>query len=119
VFAKDDHSMLLIEQENKILVHLEVIDIKNDEYAIWDASGQGVSGVSIAVSEGSWKSKLKAVDSCPPTFPLQDAFVMYARTFGLPEPATDGTPMDVWRRIQVELERRPKKKSFFSRLFSA
>ena len=42
VFEKDDRSMSLIETPERVLYHLEAIDIENDEYLFWDASGAGV-----------------------------------------------------------------------------
>ena len=47
VFEKDDRSMLLIERPDRLLYHLETIDIENDEYLFWDSTGAGVS-VSVA-----------------------------------------------------------------------
>ena len=67
-FEKDDKSMRLIENESRILSHLEAIDIENDEYVFWDASGEGVS---VAVSVGAFKSKLESVTSRPSGFPIQ------------------------------------------------
>jgi hypothetical protein len=115
-FAKDSQSMGLIEDSSRILGHCEGIDIENDEYVFWDTNGEGVS---VAVSVGAFKSKLEGVTSCPPTFPLHDAFISYAKTLGLPEAVAEGTPMDVWRRIRTELESRPKKRNFFSKLFAS
>jgi hypothetical protein len=114
-FEKDDHSMHLIEDSHRILYHFEAIDIENDEYVFWDANG---GGVSISVSVGAFKSKLVSVTSCPPAFPLHDAFVSYTKTLGLPESAAEGTPMDVLRMIHAELESRPKKRNFLSKLFA-
>ena len=115
VFEKDDKSMCLIENESRILSHLEAIDIEGDEYIFWDANG---GGVSVAVSVGAFKSKLESVTSCPSVFPIQDAFKAYAVSLGLSEAITEGTPMDAWLRIQTELAQRPKKRSYLSRLFS-
>jgi hypothetical protein len=42
VFEKDDKSIRLIENESRILYHLEAIDIENEEYVFWDSSGSGV-----------------------------------------------------------------------------
>jgi hypothetical protein len=108
--------MRLIEEEGLIVRQLEAIDIENDEYVFWDSNGDGVA---VAVSVGAFKSKLKSVASCPPAFPLHDAFISYAKTLGLPEAVAEGMPMDVWQRIQAELESRPKKRNFFSKLFAS
>lgn len=115
VFEKDEKSMLLVKEEGQILQQLEAIDIENDEYVFWDVSG---GGVSVAVLVGAFKGKLKSVTSCSPAFPIRDAFISYARTLGLPEAIAEGAPVDVWRRIQTELDVRLRKRSFLSKLFS-
>jgi hypothetical protein len=51
--------MRLIENESRILSHLEAIDIEGDEYIFWDANG---GGVSVAVSVGAFKSKFESGD---------------------------------------------------------
>ena len=107
VFEKDDHSMRLIESEDRILCDLEAIDIENDEYVFWDATG---TGVCIRVSVGAFKSKLESVSSCSTTYPIHDAFKLFAETLRLPESATDGEPMKVWRRIQEQF-REPSERS--------
>lgn len=33
--------MLLIERPDRLLYHLEAIDIENDEYLFWDSTGAG------------------------------------------------------------------------------
>jgi len=112
VFEKDDKSMRLAENENRILYHTEAIDIENDEYVFWDANG---AGVSVAVTP---TGKLESVTSILPAFPLQDAFKSYAASLGLAEVVADGEPMEVWRRIQAELAQRPRNQGFLRRLFS-
>jgi hypothetical protein len=114
-FEKDDQSMRLIEDSSRILYHCEAIDIENDEYVFWDANG---GGVSIAVAVGAFKSKLEGVTSCPAVFPVQDALILFAKTLGLPQAVTERAPMDVWNQIQAELQGRPKKRSFLSKMFS-
>jgi hypothetical protein len=114
VFEKDDQSMWQIEDPSSIGV-LEAIDIENGEYVFWDENG---NGVSIAASVTTFKSKIGDVTPCVSLFPLRDAFSLYAKTLSLPDFNVDGAPSEVWGRIQQELESRPKKRSFFSRLFS-
>jgi hypothetical protein len=41
-FEKDDHSMFLIEEPDRLLYHLEWIDIEDQEYIFWDSTGAGV-----------------------------------------------------------------------------
>ena len=102
-FENDDRSIRLIEEESGILYQLEAIDIGNHEYVFWDANGDGVT---IAVSVGAFKSSLESVSPSPAAFPIHDAFILYARSLGLPESAVEGTPVEAWRRIQVNLTRR-------------
>lgn len=101
-FEKDDRSMYLLESEERILYHLEAIDIENDEYVFWDAAGVGVR---ISVSVGAWKQKLESVSSCPAPFPLREAFEQYADSLGIIGLSVDGTPLEVWRRIQEQRKR--------------
>jgi hypothetical protein len=114
-FEKDNHSMRLIENESQVLRDLEGIDIEGDEYVFWDSNG---AGVSIAVSVGAFKSKLRSVTSSSPVFPLKDALKLYAESLGIQEAVGEGAPMDVWRRIQTGLAGLPKKQGFLARLFS-
>ena len=94
--------MHLIESEDRILYHVEAIDIENDEYVFWDATG---IGVEIGVSVGAFRSKLESVTSCQAPFPIQDAFKVVARSLELPESVADGVPEDVWNNIQSEVRK--------------
>jgi hypothetical protein len=114
VFEKDDRSMRQIEEPTRLHYHLEAIDIVNDEYVFWDANG---NGVSVAASVTTFKGKIGDLTSCVSHFPLRDAFNLYAKTLGLPDFDVDGPPNEVCRRIQREIEARPKKRGFLSRLF--
>jgi hypothetical protein len=113
VFAKDCQSMRIIEDPARIGI-LEAIDIINDEYVFWDASG---NGVSVAASEGAFTSKIGDVTSNDSLFPLRDAFTLYVKTLGLQDFDVDGTPSEVWARIEKEIGARPKKLNFLARLF--
>lgn len=115
VFEKDDNSMRLVKSESQILRDLEAIDIQNDEYAFWDVNG---AGVSVAVSVGAFKTKLESVKSSPAVFSIREAFTLYAKNLGLPETVIEGTPMDVWSRIQSDLAGRSQRRGFLSRLLS-
>ena len=101
-FENDDQSMRLIESEDRILHHVEAIDIENDEYVFWDATG---SGVRIVVSVDRFRSKLESVTSCQASFPIQHAFKVVARSLELPEPVADGAPEDAWNHIQAEVQK--------------
>ena len=117
VFEKDDNSMRLVENENRILYHMEAIDIENDEYVFWDADGAGVS-IVVTPTTTFETGKLERVTSSPPVFPLHDAFKLYAESLGISDVVAEGAPLDVWRRIQTELAGRPRKRGLIKRLFS-
>jgi hypothetical protein len=117
VFEKDDKSIRLIENESRILYHLEAIDIENEEYVFWDSSGSGVL-VTVTPIRIFKQGKLDKVASCQADFPVQDAFKAYATSLGLPEAVAEGAPTEAWGRIQQELAGRPKKRGFVSRLFA-
>ena len=106
--------MRLIENATRLNYHLEAIDIVNDEYVFWDANG---NGVSIAASVATFTSKIGDVTSSDSLFPLRDAFTLYAKTLGLQDCDVDGTPSEVWGRIQKEIGARLKKRNFLARLF--
>jgi len=46
-FERDDLSMLLVERPDRLLYHLETIDIETDKSFFWDSTGAGVC-VSVA-----------------------------------------------------------------------
>jgi hypothetical protein len=113
VFEKDGQSMQQIEDPSHIGT-LEAIDILNGEYIFWDANGDGVS---VAASVTTFKSKIGDVTPRVSLFPLRDAFTLYTKALGMADFDVDGPPAEVWRRIQKEIDARPKKRSFLSRLF--
>jgi len=92
--------MALIEDPGRVLRQLEAIDIQNDEYVFWDANGRGVT---ITVTVTAFTNKLNEIRSSAPAFPLQDAFLSYAKSLGLAGPLPEGLPIDVWRHIQSNL----------------
>jgi hypothetical protein len=47
-----------------------------------------------------------------------DAFALYAQTLNLSGVVFSGTPKEIWEDIQQQLQRRPKKSGFLSKLFS-
>jgi len=111
VFEKDDRSMRVIEDSDGILFWHEPIDIENDEYVFWDATGLGVQ---IKVSG----NKVMSVTSCAAPFPLGEAFATYTESLGLPRSVLEGQPVQIWKRIESEFKSRPKKRGWLSRVFS-
>jgi hypothetical protein len=110
-FERDDQSMFLITGQERIAYHCEAIDIENGEYVFWDSVGEGVC---VKVS----KNRVSGVTRCNPAFPLVDAFALYAQTLNLSGVVFSGTPKEIWEDIQQQLQRRPKKSGFLSKLFS-
>jgi hypothetical protein len=110
-FEKDDHSMRVIESRDRILFWHEAIDIENDEYVFWDATG---SGVKIEIG----RNRVLSVTPCAASAPLGEALATYAESLGLPTNVFEGQPIEIWRKIERELRSRPKKRSWLSRIFS-
>ena len=113
VFEKDDQSMLQIRDATSMDL-LEGVDILHGEYIFWDADG---NGVSITASKIGFKLEISEATSCAALFPLQDAFALYAKKSGFSNFVVDGSPNEVWNRIQKEIAARPKRPSLLSRLF--
>ena len=92
VFEKDDCSMFLVETPDKVLYHMEPIDIENNEYVCWDSNGnavrisiqgQGVTGINHGAAE----------------MPLAEAFKRHSDAFGL-DVDTTGSVDRVWHRLK-------------------
>src|ERR1700746_2048468 len=96
VFEKDDSSMLQIERFERILYHLETIDIENGEYLFWDATG---AALCLEVK----KLKVSNISPCESSFSLAQAFARYAERYQLPHAALEGTPIEIWSNIQSAL----------------
>src|SRR5271168_716692 len=106
-FMKDDQSMQVIEDSKVILGRCDPVFVADGEYVFWDANGDGVC-VSVSIS---WiKGTKVSVTSCAAAYPLRDAFRSYAKSQDLAEFDVEGTPLEVWQRIQAELGRRSKKR---------
>ena len=108
-FEKDNASMRLVEKPDELFYHLEEIDIENDEYLFWDANG---AGVRVRVDN----RKNAAVEQAQTGKRLRDAFQAYAQSRGLVVDV-EGAPMEVWHRIQEEIEKLPKGKTFLEKFF--
>jgi hypothetical protein len=106
----DDGEVLRIESVERILYHLEAIDIENDEYMFWDANGHGLK---ILIE----KERVIGFANAENKVTLQQAFDDYVQQLGLSVDTT-GTPEEIWDKVKKakdELRRRP---SFLSRLFN-
>lgn len=107
----DDRRMKVIESPDRILYHLEAIDIGNDEYLFWDSTE---SAVRITIR----KNKVADVSYCDSSVSLRDAFLSYVDVTGLPRTLVGGKPGDIFSRIEKELQMRRKEKSWFSRILN-
>jgi hypothetical protein len=106
VFEKDDRSMYLIETPERVLYHLEAIDIEDGEYLFWDSNG---AGVCISVAGGA----IKQIAPCAETISLREAFETYGQSYGL-QVFLKESPLDTWRNLQSQL---PPKRTLWARLF--
>jgi len=106
VIEKDYSSMTLIEAPERILYHLEAIDIENGEYLFWDSTR---AGINISVERG----RVKQITLCDQAMSLQEAFETYAKSRGLQVIAGESA-LETWRGLQSQL---PPRKSLWQRLF--
>ncbi len=105
----DDGAVIRIESFQKILYHLEAIDIENDEYLFWDANGRGVK----VLIENNAVNGIRYVDN---RLSLQQAIETYAKQLGVPID-TSGTLDDVWAKFRRPSSAFPRPRSFLVRLF--
>jgi hypothetical protein len=106
VFEKDDRSMYLIEAPERVLSHLEAIDIENNEYLFWDSTG---AGVCISVARGA----VEQIALCEQTMSLREAFESCAQSQGLHFVLGEST-IDTWKRLQSQV---PPRRTLLERLF--
>ena len=97
VFEKDDCLMFLVETPDKVLYHMEPIDIENDEYVCWDSNGNAVQ-ISI---QGQ---RVTGIDHGAAEMPLAEAFKRHSDAFGL-DVDTTGSVDEVWHRLKQALNR--------------
>ena len=96
--------MYLIEAPERVLYHLEAIDIENSEYLFWDSTGAGVC-VSIAYG------RVRQIVPCDQTISLREAFETYAQSYGL-QISSGESPIDTWSRFQSQL---PPRRTLWAR----
>jgi hypothetical protein len=111
VFAKDDRSMRVIETPDSILSWHEAIDIENGEHVFWEATGSGVQ-IKVAGKE------VMSMTPCAAPFSLDSALATYAESLNLLSNVIEDRPVEIWQRIEREHKRRPKKRSWLSRILS-
>ena len=110
VFEKGDYSMFVVETPDRILYHMEPIDIENGEYLCWDANGRAVR-ISISGQRvtGICYGELEV--------PLAEAFRRYSDVHGF-DVDTTGPFDQVWSRLKETESRLPLNRGLLSRLFS-
>ena len=108
----DDGEVMQIESFEKILYHLEAVDIQNDEYMFWDAGGRGLK---ILIK----KDKVIGIEKTDNKITLQEAFEEYAQQLAQLGMTVDtsGTPEEIWAKVHKAKENLPQPFGFFSRLF--
>ena len=106
----DDGEVLRIESVERILYHLEAIDIENDEYMFWDANGHGLR---ILVE----KERVIGFTNAEHKITLQQAFDDYVQQLGVSVDTT-GTPEEIWDKVKKAKDELPRRPSFLSRLFN-
>ncbi len=109
VFEKDDYSMFVVETPDKVLYHMEPIDIENGEYLFWDANGRAVR-ISIA------GQRVTEISYGEAEIALAEAFRRYSEVYGL-DMDTTGPIDDVWCRLKEANSRSPRSRGLLSRLF--
>ena len=106
----DDGEFLRIESVERILYHLEAIDIENDEYMFWDANGHGLK---ILIE----KERVSGFANAENKITLQQAFDDYVQQLGVSVDTT-GTPEEIWDKVKKAKDELPRRPSFLSRLFN-
>ena len=114
VYARlDEGTVIRLESSERILYHLEAIDIENDEYMFWDANS---CGLKVLITKNRVGGFEKAANKITP----QQAFEGYADQFAQLGVRVDttGTPEEIYARLQKARESVPRPPpGFFSRLF--
>jgi hypothetical protein len=108
----DDGEIMRIGNADRILYHLEAIDIENDEYMFWDAAKHGLR---VLINKG----KVGGFEKADNKITLQQAFEEYARQLVERGATVDtsGTPEEIWTNIEKARDSLPRPEGLFSRLF--
>ncbi len=108
----DDGEVMQIESIERILYHLEAIDIEHDEYMFWDAGGRGLK---VLIKKG----RVGGFEKAENRITLEQAFEAYAQQLSQLGVTVDtsGTLEEIWVKIRKAKESLPRSSGFFSRLF--
>src|SRR5215470_11468046 len=107
----DDGTVIRIETSDRILYHLEAIDIENDEYLFWDAMARPLK-VVIA------KGKVTGLEGTENKITLTQALERYAEQLGVNIDVSDKSEK-VWVSLRKAEESRQRRPGLFSRLLRA
>jgi hypothetical protein len=105
----DDGQVIRIENFEKILYHLEAIDIENDEYLFWAANGQGLK---VLIENNA----VRGFQNADNGLSLQRAIETYAKQLAVPID-TSGTLEEVWERLQNAEKGLRRPRGLLARLF--
>jgi len=105
----DDGEVMRIAAFDEILGYLEAIDIENDEYLFWDATG---AGLKVLIEKG----RVSGFESAYHPITLKRAFHEYAKQLGTAGEMS-GTPDEMWERLQEIKASLPPRRSLLSKLF--
>lgn len=95
-FEKDDWSMVLIENQDRVFYHIEPMDFENDEYLFWDAQGRDVRLII------DRKKPIK-IEGTANEISLTEAFRRYSQVLGATVDLS-GAPAEVWARLQANIK---------------
>jgi hypothetical protein len=98
----DDGSVIRIERSDKILYHLEAIDIENDEYMFWDALGRDLR---ILIKKG----RVSGFENTKNKITLHQALAGYTNQLEQLGVVVDtsGTPEEIWAILEKAKESLP------------
>jgi hypothetical protein len=102
----DDGEIVQIESLERILYHLEAVDIENDEYMFWDA---GARGLRVLINKGG----VGGFEMAENKITLNEAFEEYARQLGITID-TSGAPEETWAKLQKARESPTTRRSLFT-----
>jgi hypothetical protein len=105
----DDGEIIRIEAPDRILYHLEAIDIENNEYQFWDAMG---CPLKVLITNG----QVSGLENAENKVTLAHAIEQYAEQLGVRIYA-GGKPEEIWVKLETAKESLPRRPRVFSLLF--
>ena len=88
--------MFLIEGPDRVLYHVEPIDLENNEYLFWNADG-------CAVRLTLERAELTKIEEAENEITLREAFARYSEALGA-KVDTSGALAEVWARLQANVK---------------